>query len=253
MIAMLGMYDMPALRGANDRFWQAIRLHLGHGPEGLTRDMDFPGIWQSPDLLFAQTCGMPLRTVLHPDVTLIGTPDYDLPGCDAGYYRSLLVVHADAGGQNLADFAGGRFAFNDPRSQSGWAGPNTHFARSGVRFDCLAATGGHAASALAVAEGRADMAGLDALTWALLDEHDPGLSARLRVIDSTVPTPGLPYITAAGCDPAPIASAVRAAIAGLSVTDRAALHLNRLVDIPLEDYLAVATPPAPDLADKSGE
>jgi len=29
MIAMLGMYDMPALHSANDRFWALIRAHLG--------------------------------------------------------------------------------------------------------------------------------------------------------------------------------------------------------------------------------
>ena len=35
MIAALGMYDPPALRAANDRYWQAIRNHLGHGPTAL--------------------------------------------------------------------------------------------------------------------------------------------------------------------------------------------------------------------------
>ena len=251
MIALLGMYDPPALRGANDRFWQSIRDQLGFGPETLTRDMDFTRAWQSPDLLFSQTCGMPFRTLLHPDVTLIGTPDYGLEGCGPGEYHSVLVVAADNTADALADFSGDRFAYNGPMSQSGWAGPIVHLDQAHVQFDDLIETGGHGASALAVAEGRADMAGLDALTWELLCEHDPGLTARLRVIDTTTPTPTLPYITAAGRDPAPIAAAVRAAIDALSVADRKALHLNALVDISAADYLAVPTPPGPQQPDNS--
>ena len=57
MIAFLGMYDMPPLRAANDAFWTAIRAELGYGPEHLTRTDDPWPVWQSPDLLFAQTCG----------------------------------------------------------------------------------------------------------------------------------------------------------------------------------------------------
>ena len=245
MIAMLGMYDMPALQGANDRFWQAIQAELGYGPDYLTRDMDFVDIWQSPDMLFAQTCGMPLRTFLHPDVTLIGTPDYGLPGVEPGYYYSALVVRADTTEDRLANFTGRRFAYNDAMSQSGWAGPMSHLSQAGVEFSELVETGGHHASASAVAEGRADLAGLDALTWTLLCKHDPDLTANLRVIETTAPTPTLPYITAKGRDAAPIATALRMAISSLSESDREALHLCGLVDIPVADYLAIPTPPGP--------
>jgi ABC-type phosphate/phosphonate transport system substrate-binding protein len=245
MIAMLGMYDPPALHDANDRFWNAIRAELGYGPPALTRDIGFVEMWQSPDLLFAQTCGMPLRMLLHPDVTLIGTPDYGLTGADPGYYYTVLVVSADADGNTPADFSGGRFAYNQAMSQSGWAGPMAWLDRLGITFGGFVETGGHAASALAVAEGRADMAGLDALTWTLLCEHGPDLAARLRVVDTTPPTPTLPYITAKTRDPAPIAAAVRRAITCLGDSDRQALHLRGLVDVPMADYLAVDTPPGP--------
>ena len=245
MIASLAMYDLLALQGANDRLWRAIRSHLGHGPENLTRDGDLWQIWQSPDLLIAQTCGMPFRTRLHPNVTLVGTPDYGLPDCPPGYYNSVLVVHVDANGDRPEDFAGVRFAYNDPASQSGWAAPITHMDAAGVRFAVLLQTGSHANSARAVAEGGADIAGLDALTWQLLQDHNPTLTDRLRVIDSTEPTPALPYITAAGRDPAPIAKAFRAALGDLPPRDRAALRLQGLVDIPAPAYLAIATPASP--------
>ena len=243
MIAMLGMYDMPATRAANDRFWQAIRVRLGHGPDRLSRNRDVWEVWQSGDLLLAQTCGMPYRTRLAGKVNLIGTPDYGLPGCAPGHYRSVLVARADAPGDTPADFAQGTFAYNDPLSQSGWGAPMLHFAETGVRFNALLQTGSHAASALAVADGRAAMAAIDAQTWALWQDHGDVAAARLRVIGATAPTPGLPLITAASRDPAPIAAAIRAAIADLAASDRATLRLAGLVDIPGSAYLAVPDPP----------
>lgn len=244
MIAMLGMYDMPALQQANDRFWGLIRAQLGHGPDSLSRDRDFWDIWQSPDLLFAQTCGMPYRTRLHDTVGLIGTPDYGLPGCPPGYYQSVFVVHADADGDTLANFSGGTFAYNEAGSQSGWAGPMTHLQAANVRFDTLLETGGHALSAHAVAEGRATIASLDALTWTLLQEHG-SVADRLRVIAETTPTPGLPYITAKSHDAGKLATAVRAAIDALAPQDRDLLHIKGLVSIDPATYLAIPTPPGP--------
>lgn len=244
MIAMLGMYDMPALQPANDRFWHAIRGHLGYGPQHLNRTNDVWDIWRARDLVMAQTCGMPYRTCLHGDVSLIGTPDYGLPSCEPGHYFSALVVRNDAPGTALADFAGGTFAYNEPLSQSGWAAPMTHLNAAGVGFDTLLQTGAHAASAQAVADGHADMAGLDGLTWALLQEHG-SLGDHLRVLATTPPTPGLPYITAKTRDPAPIAAAIRAAIDDLTPADRSVLHLKGLVDIPKQAYLAIPNPPAP--------
>ena len=245
MIAQLRMYCPDSLDGANDRFWRGIRAALGYGPDELTRDGDLHEIWHSPDLLFAQTCSLPFRALLHPDITLIGTPDYGLEGCPPGYYNSQIVVRIDAAESGLGDFTGKRFAYNGALSQSGWAGPMHHLLQAGIEFGEFVETGGHYASAVAVAEGRADMAGIDALTLSLIRDHAPDVTARLQVIDSTVPTPALPYITAVGRDPAPIAAAVRTAIRDLDADDRAALHLKGLVDIPVADYLSIPTPPGP--------
>lgn len=244
MIAMLGMYDMPALQGANDRFWQLIRENLGYGPDHLSRNLDYWEMWQSPDLLFAQTCGMPYRTRLLDHVALIGTPDYGLPDCPPGFYQSLFVVHADADGESLADFATGTFAYNESASQSGWSGPVTHLNAANLSVDSLLETGGHAASAQAVADGKADLAGLDALTWMMLQEH-ASVADRLRVIAKTTPTPGLPYITAKTQDTRALTQAVVTAIDSLTPSDRDLLHLKGLVSIDTASYSAIPTPTAP--------
>ncbi len=243
MIAMLGMYDMPATRAANDHFWTLIRSHLGFGPDTLTRDRDVWDIWRDPSLVLAQTCGMPYRTRLHGQVQLIGTPDYGLPGCPAGHYCSVFVARADDT-RDLAALTAGVFAYNEALSQSGWAAPITHLSGQNLAPQQLLETGAHALSAQAVATGRADIAALDALTWVLLQDHTD-LGNTLRAVATTAPTPVLPYITAKGRDPAPIARAIRAAIDELTAQDRDLLHLRGLVDIPATDYLAVPNPPTP--------
>lgn len=240
--AMLGMYDPPALRPANDALWEAIRRALGRGPRHLSRDMDFWQIWQSPGLLFAQTCGYPYRAQLHGAVHLIGTPDYGLPGCPPALYCSVFVARDNSAIHRLADCDGRQMAFNEPLSQSGWAAPQTHLRCAGYQAGGLVQTGSHAGSAAAVARGDADFAALDLLTWLLLKDRSPEC-AHLKVIDRTAPTPGLPYITALAEDPAEIASAVQRAIETLSPLHKSMLHLKGLVHIPSAAYLAVSTPP----------
>lgn len=245
MIASLPMYDWPEVRAHTDMYWQAIRAALGTGPAELARDPDdMHAHWLRPDLLLSQTCGMPYRTRLVGKVTRIGTPDYALPGCPAGHYCSVIVANAQDGRAQLSDFTNEIFAFNEGGSQSGWAAPMTHAAALGLRFDRLLPTGAHRASIRAVAEGRAGLAAIDAVTWELALRHEPA-ARRLRVLARTAPTPGLPYITALGRDPAPLARAIASAIAALPADSRAALHLSGLCDIPDAAYLAVPTPAAP--------
>lgn len=248
MIASLGMYDFGAAVAANDRLWTLIRTGLRGrrvaAPEALTRgERAYWDAWQSPDLILSQTCGYPFRARLHGTVTYVGTPDYGVMGCAPGHYRSVFVVRADDPRESLADWDGARFAYNEPLSQSGWAAPQVHAEKLGIRLPPTLQTGKHRLSARAVIEGKADIAALDAVSHALM--QDAGLAQGLRVIGMTDPTPGLPFITAPGRDPDPVFDAVSEAIAALSAPDRAVLHLKGLVRIAVEDYLAVPDPPSP--------
>jgi len=250
MIAALGMYDLGPLQASNDRLWAGIRDGLRArgvaAPDHLTRGADaYWTAWQSADLVLSQTCGLPYRARLQGSVTLIGTPDYGLDDCAPGHYRSVFVARAEDARDDPAAFSGAPFAYNEPLSQSGWAAPQTHAAAHGLSFPPAVETGGHRLSAVAVAEGRADLAAIDALTWIMLTRHDP-VAARLKVVGRTEPaTPGLPYIAAAGADQAATFAAVAEAIAALSQTDRDTLHLRGFVAIPAAAYLAVPIPPAP--------
>jgi ABC-type phosphate/phosphonate transport system substrate-binding protein len=251
MIASLGMYDFGPAVAANDRLWGLIRDGLrarGLGaPEALTRgEAAFWPAWEAPDLVLSQTCGYPFRARLHSRVTYVGTPDYGVAGCPPGHYNSVFVVRADDPRQSLAEFDGAPFAYNEALSQSGWAAPQTHAARAGIRLPPACETGGHRLSARAVADGRADVAALDAVTWSLMAASEPAVQERLRVIARTDPTPGLPYIAARGAPAGATFDAVAAAIADLSPGDREVLNLRGFIRIPTEAYLAVPNPPAPE-------
>lgn len=249
MIASLPMYDRPELRAETDRYWALIREELAargiDAPEGLRRgDAVLMPQWEDPELILSQTCGFPYRARLHGRVDLVGTPDFGNEGCPPGYYRSILIARADDPREGFAEFDGARIAFNDGMSQSGWAAPINHAAAQGIRLLPGLETGSHRASFLAVAEGRADLAAIDALTWALISEFED--VSGVKVVGATDPTPALPYITAKGRDAGAIFAAVAAAIARLDVQDRDRLHLRGIVAIPAEAYLAVPIPPAPD-------
>jgi ABC-type phosphate/phosphonate transport system substrate-binding protein len=252
MIASLPMYDRPETAEATDRLWAAIRDRMRAAgltaPEALTRgEVDLWRHWTSPDLVISQTCGYPYRSRLYGTVTLIGTPDFGIEGCAPGFYRSVFVARRDDPRDTLAQFDGAPFAWNDDLSQSGWAAPRTHFDRAGLRLAPVLRSGGHRLSALAVAEGRADFASLDAVTWRLLERWDP-VAPQLRVIGRTDPTPGLPYISAPVRDGAIAFALIAEAIRSLPEDDRQTLGLRGIVRIPSEAYLAVPTPAAPAIS-----
>lgn len=249
MIAALPMYDMAPLQAANDLFWAAVRDALRArgiaAPDTLDRQTGMWEGWTAPDLVLGQTCGMPYRTRLHGRVTLIAAADYGLPDTAPGYYHSVFVARPEDGDKRPEDFATRPFVYNQPESQSGWAAPQNWAAARGFRFPPVVQSGGHRASALAVAEGRGDLAALDAVTWRFLTRYEPELTDRLTVVGRTDVTPGLPFIAAPGADAAATRDALTHGLAALPDETRAQLMIGGFVPISDAQYLAVPTPPAP--------
>jgi len=250
MIATLPMYDFGSLQDANDRLWALVRDNLRAegiaAPEGLDRSAtDAWTAWESPDLVLSQTCGYPLRTRLHDKVSLIGTPDYRVIGCPPGYYCSAIMVREDDDRRNLEEFDGALLAYNDALSQSGWAAPVNYAEELGIRFRAGPLTGGHRASAIAVAEGRADLAALDAVTQRLLQREEPDIMEGLRILAMTPATPGLPLIAAKSAPEYMTYALVAGAIEALTPEDRDILGIHGLVQIEAEAYGEVPNPPSP--------
>jgi len=247
-VASLPMYDRPETAAAHDALWSAIRAALADegidAPETLDRQIGLWDGWEHPGLVLGQTCSLPYRTRLHGRVTLIGTFDYGLPGLEPGQYCSVIIARREDASQDAEALTKGRFAINQPHSHSGWAAPYFWAQAQGITLQPALETGGHRASALAVAEGRADRAALDAVTWRGILQWEPELAARLRVTAETPPTPALPLIAAAGTDPLRHGRAIAAGLAALPAATRATLGIIGFVPIPAEAYLALPNPPA---------
>lgn len=245
-VASLMMYARPELAEANARFWALIRENLRSAgicaPEYLSQKAGEFDVWENPQLVLSQTCGMPYRLWLHDKVSYVGTPDYGLEGCPAGYYRSPLIVRADDPRSELGAFRKAIFAYNALFSQSGYAAPYNHMGAHGFWFENRFETGAHLASAKAVATGEADIASLDAVTWRLICRYE-GFAQSLRVLDWTAATPGLPLITAFGDRTEDVFQAASGAIDALDPSDRDALGIRGLARIPKEAYLQVPNPP----------
>ncbi|NND72153.1 MAG: PhnD/SsuA/transferrin family substrate-binding protein [Rhodothermales bacterium] len=245
MIASLPMYDRPEISGAVASYWKLIHESLAdHGqssPTTLTQDGEDVDTWLSPELCMCQTCGLPYRIWLHDKVGLVGTPDYALDDCPPGFYRSVVVVHADDQRDTLEEFRTGTLAFNSLFSQSGYAALRNHLSTDTQWPEQQTNTGSHQASIQAIASGKADIASIDAVTWRLAERYDKA-AQQLRVLTYTEATPGLPYITVEHNDATLFFKAVKLAIDALSDTVRNQLGLRGLVFIDKSTYLAIPTP-----------
>lgn len=220
-VASLMMYDQPAAaRSANDALWAALRDRMRargfEAPDALDRAGAYDSYWLRPDLAFAQACGFPYIRELKGKVRLVATPVFRHPGGEGARRASFVVARADETAGAIADLAGRRAAVNDWLSNSGMnllriaVAP---FAREGRFFSDVLVTGGHMASIAAIREGRADVAAIDSVTWALHAAHAPETLAGIRIVGETPMGPGLPYITRFAAGDAEVA-ALRESLAG---------------------------------------
>lgn len=203
MIAAIQMYDWPEFHAANDAFWtrvaQALNDHGIAAPSSLSRPADLYAPWPDPALVLGQTCGLPYVAGRCGAAILVGRPDYGLPGASGGTYHSVLVARHNAA-DDIAGFRGLVAAINDWGSQSGCnALADAALTASGALpfFSDVVQSGGHRTSTEMVADGHADIAAIDAVSWAMFQRVDPDRAARLKSVGHTRTTSALPFITAA--------------------------------------------------------
>jgi ABC-type phosphate/phosphonate transport system substrate-binding protein len=244
------MYDWPEVQWAHDALWSTIAEHLDTAgmnvPATLDRSRPSDEVWADENLILSQTCGYPYATRLRGRVGLVGTPVYDVDGCDGPLYSSAIVVRRGEGGKNLSDFAGRKFAFNSHDSLSGFVAPRAAMRDVGLNPDSFTwiEAGSHRASVRAVADASADIASIDAVCWALAKEHEAAAASRLKILAWTPKRPGLPFVTArakTGADLRSLHSALKTALADSeTLAARAALRLSDAVILQESDYLPIA-------------
>jgi ABC-type phosphate/phosphonate transport system substrate-binding protein len=246
-IAVLPMYDFPWTAEANDALWASMSTGLAEAgvpaPTALARGGDPPSQWRDPGLIFGQTCGYPYVTGLRNAVTVIATPEYAFPGCEGAAHRSFIICSARDPRRELAEYRGSTAALNGWDSNSGmnlFRAAVAPIAGRAPFFRAIAVTGSHEASLTAVAEGEADLASIDCVSFALIERGRPELVERVAVVAESPLSPGLPFIAAAGLG-APTIAAIReallAALADPNLAEaRAALGLKGARPTSPADY-----------------
>jgi ABC-type phosphate/phosphonate transport system substrate-binding protein len=251
LVAALPMYDFPWVADAHDALWAAIARHLEEAgidaPASLTRGRDLDALWGDPCLLFSQTCGYPYVQRLEDAVTLIAAPRYAFPGCVGAAHCSFLVAAKRDARRTLGEFRDARAAVNAWDSNSGmnlFRATLAPLANGGPFFGEVMATGAHERSLEAVVEGRADLAAIDCVSFALLSAGRPELTEAARVVAESPLSPALPFIASATL-PSSIVEAVRAVLFAMLADDslasaRAALGLAGASDVTPETYERVS-------------
>ena len=249
------MYIAPQeVSAANDALWVYLRDYLdARGvadlPPALDRDIAYDAVWHEANLVLAQACGLPYAKTLRGVARIIATPCYSYPGCVGPTTCSFIIARKGAGVARLEDLRGTRAAINSRESNSG-----TNEFRAAIAplaggrpfFASVMATGGHAASIAAVAEGRADCAAIDCVTFGHLQRFAPDRLAAVEVIAETPSGPGLPFITRASASDAEVGklrdglAAMMADPAMAAVRDTLALTgFAPLVDADYDDLVAL--------------
>ena len=218
MIAALPMYDFPWVRAATDRLWATVRNRLRAqgiaAPEALTRDRPQYEVWGHEGLLLGQTCGYPFWKALRRKTDILATPIYGFSGCEGPNHCSFILVHRDDERTTLEEFRGDRAAVNGFDSNSGmnlFRASVAPLADGKPFFADVVETGGHALSMDAIAEGRADIAAIDCVSYALLARGASQLVGATKIIARTPLSPALPFIASRALPPATRA-AVRQAL-----------------------------------------
>jgi ABC-type phosphate/phosphonate transport system substrate-binding protein len=219
--ASLPMYGPGVVDEANAALWAELRERLAAAddvdasllPESLSSPDDEKGragthgLWLSPQLLMSQTCGGPLVTALCGQVSVVGTPCYSADGCVGPTYSSLLITRRELTPCSLREFRASTAAINSTHSLSGYtalmaaaaAVLDQGQAEQGeapprLFFRDVVATGGHQSSVEWVADGRADVAAIDCVTFGILQKHRQDLLENIEVFGRTPQLPGLPII-----------------------------------------------------------
>jgi ABC-type phosphate/phosphonate transport system substrate-binding protein len=246
--ASLPMYNLLEMRPANARFWEAMRALLAASglrdlPEMLA--FDWPPVPEriEPGVLFSQTCGYPLETIFSDQAIRLGTPCYDVPGCDGPTHCGLFVVPAASSAEELSDLAGGVFLLNSRHSNSGMNLPRralAEIAQGRPYFSRVIETGSQPGNLDRISRGEGDVTSVDCVTYAFWRQHRPQAAEHVRVLARTPPSPAIPFVTSVETPEATVAL-LREALRRVArephyAAMRAGLALSDIVDVPDAAY-----------------
>jgi ABC-type phosphate/phosphonate transport system substrate-binding protein len=201
---------------------------------------------RDPRLFLGHTCGYPLMKHLKDQVTPFCVPVFDVPGSDGKLYSSRFIVAANSTIEALDECRGKIAAMNAADSNSGMNVLRYAIAKynpSAAFFSRVVQTGGHLHSLEAVADGTADVAAIDCVSFQLIQDHWPELIDQVRSIGFSAKTSGLPFVLPKSnirdADLELLVDNLNQALANTPETIRSRLHLLRFESVVLEDYQSI--------------
>lgn len=144
-------------------------------------------------------------------------------------YYSDVIVHRDSPFHSFADLRGCSWAYNEPKSQSGYGITRYHLAKmseTGGYFGKVVQSGFHQQSIRMVARREVDASAIDAQVLAVELRDHPRLGAQLRVVDSLGPSTIQP-LTAASRLPESLKRDIQAILTNMHHDPAARVLLDR--------------------------
>ncbi len=112
-------------------------------------------------------------------------------------YYSDVIVHQNSPFHHFADLAGSRWAYNEPRSHSGYNIIRYYLAQkqlSSNYFGKIIETGSHQTAIQMLLNGEIDAAAIDSTVLETERRNTPAIDAQIRVIETLGPSPIPPWI-----------------------------------------------------------
>lgn len=233
--AVLAMYPFAHLNRAYNELWSALQRRVSWLPPEVEQTGSPEASWLDPALALGMTCAWPLATDLRDQVRAVGSFHVVTPGAEDFRYRSVLVIRKGAPEPTTESHA----AVNDVDSLSGHVSL-LRYAGVGSWPGDVSVSGSHAQSLQMVAAGGADIASIDAVSFANLQVCEPALVDQTQIIGEGPLVPTLPLITSVNTSDAELAQ-LRAGLADViadQTLSRAlvALRIRGFSPLSLADY-----------------
>ena len=245
---MIGCTRMYNVNAHVERLWRQLIERVAQradvGIEVIPHAAPAPlaDLWARPDMVCVFMCGWPYRR-RHESLRIVAAPVPRDGPCDGASYRTDFVVDAGSSHHTLEDTFGGRIAWTDMASHSGFNAPRKFLlrlraGREKLYRESVGPVVTPRQSLSSVLDGRADVAPLDSYFHALLRRHEPELASRLRVVAGTDCAP-IPPLVASRHIPGDVVRRLGEAFVAASSQDDLRPVLD---DLCLDGFVTVSDP-----------
>jgi phosphonate transport system substrate-binding protein len=180
-----------------------IEVHIAHDVDWEQREHEL----DNGETEVGWICGLPYvwkADQLHPTLELLAAPV--MSGAryqDQAVYFSDVMVSRESPFRTFDDLRHARWAYNEPRSHSGYNVVKAHLYDLGMKdgfFTSAHMAGSHENALEMILSGAVDAAAIDTTVYENTLRDRPGIDNALRVIETLGPSPIPPWVISTGVD-----------------------------------------------------